>query len=128
MTITLLKSKLHRVRITQAELYYEGSIAIDQDLLDRSGMLPYEKVHVVNVNNGARLETYTIPGPRGGGGICMNGPAARLVSVGDEVIVIAYCELSTEEALAHRPKAFFFNDRNQITGALSFNPTEELTL
>ncbi|MEQ9103880.1 MAG: aspartate 1-decarboxylase [Rhodothermales bacterium] len=101
MLLTLFRAKIHRARVTQAELYYEGSITIDQELLEASGILPYEKVQVVNVNNGARLETYTIPAEPGSRTICMNGPAARLVTVGDEVIIIAYARLTPDEARSH---------------------------
>ncbi|MCH8496456.1 MAG: aspartate 1-decarboxylase [Balneolales bacterium] len=103
MTIELFKSKLHMATVTEANLYYEGSITIDQDLLDAAKLLPYEKVQVVNVNNGSRLETYTIPGPRGSKVICLNGPAARWNTVGDRVIIISYAQLTPEEARAHKP-------------------------
>ena len=82
MTISLFKAKIHRARVTQAELYYEGSVTVDRALLDLAGILPYERVHVVNVNNGARLETYTIPAKAGSGTICLNSPAARMASMG----------------------------------------------
>lgn len=112
MTITMFRSKLHRVRVTQAELYYEGSITVDQELLDLSGILPYEKVAVVNVNNGSRLETYTIPAPAGSRTICMNGPAARLASAGDEVIIIAYADMSPEEARSHIARVVLVDAEN----------------
>jgi len=98
MTIEMFKSKLHMGTVTEADLYYEGSITIDQDLLDAAHLFPYEKVQVVNVNNGSRLETYTIPGPRGSKVICLNGPAARMNAVGDRVIIISYTQLTPEEA------------------------------
>jgi len=112
MTITMLRAKLHRVKVTQAELYYEGSITVDSELLDVAGILPYEKVAVVNVNNGARLETYTIPAPAGSRTICMNGPAARLATVGDEVIVIAYADMTPEEASRHVARVVLVDENN----------------
>ena len=93
----MLKSKIHRATITQADLNYEGSLTIDQDLLDRADILMHEKVAVVNINNGARFETYVIPGERGSGIICLNGAAARLGEVGDKVIIISYANMTTEE-------------------------------
>lgn len=104
MTVTMFRGKIHRARVTEADLHYEGSITIDSHLLKASGILPYEKVQVVNVQNGARLETYTIPGEWGSGVIKMNGPAARLATVGDQVIIIAYGEMSLEEARRHKPR------------------------
>lgn len=112
MTITMFRSKLHRVRVTEAELYYEGSITVDQELLEAAGILPYEKVAVVNVNNGARLETYTIPAPPGSRTICMNGPAARLATTGDEVIVIAYAHMTPEEARGHVARVVLVDENN----------------
>ena len=97
MTITMFKSKLHQMKVTQADLYYEGSVTIDTELLDMSGILPYEKVQIVNINNGARLETYTIPGEAGSRICCLNGAAARLTAVGDRVIIIAYADMTPEE-------------------------------
>ena len=110
MTITLFKGKIHRAIVTQAELYYEGSITVDRELLELSGILPYEKVAVVNVNNGARLETYTIPAERGSGTICMNGPAARLAAKGDEVILISYAQMTPEEAKDHKATVVLVNE------------------
>jgi aspartate 1-decarboxylase len=103
MLITMFKSKLHRVTVTDANLYYEGSITIDEELLKVANILPGEKVQVVNINSGSRLETYTIPGEWGSRIICLNGPAARLNATGDEVIVITYAQMEPEEALLHRP-------------------------
>ena len=114
MTVTMFKSKLHRLRVTQADLYYEGSITIDQELLDTAGLLPYEKVQVVNVNNGSRLETYTIPGEAGERTVCLNGPAARLAAPGDQVIVIAYAELSPQEAQQHHPRVVLVDENNDV--------------
>lgn len=113
MTITMFKSKLHQLRVTEANLYYEGSITIDTDLLDAAGILPYEKVQVVNINNGQRLETYTIPAPKGSRTVCMNGPAARMSQVGDKVIVIAYAEMTPEEAGKHKPRIVLVDKDNE---------------
>ncbi len=105
--IEMLKAKIHRVTVTQAELNYIGSITIDQDLLDAAGIRVHEKVSIVDVNNGERFETYTISGERGSGTICLNGAAARKVQVGDIIIIIAYCYLTNEEADTHVPKVIF---------------------
>lgn len=112
MLITMFKSKLHRVKVTDACLYYDGSITIDEELLKAANILPYEKVQVVNVNNGSRLETYAIPGEWGSRVICLNGPAARLNAVGDNVIVIAYAQMTPEEALLHHPKVVKVDESN----------------
>jgi aspartate 1-decarboxylase len=114
MTITMFKAKLHRLRVTEADLYYEGSITIDEELLDASGILPYEKVQVVNVNNGARLETYTIPGEPGERTVCLNGPAARLAAKGDQVIVISYADMTPEEAQDHEPRVVLVDKHNNV--------------
>lgn len=113
MTISLFKAKIHRARVTQAELYYEGSVTVDRALLDLAGILPYERVHVVNVNNGARLETYTIPAAAGSGTICLNGPAARLAAMGDEVILISYAQMTPEEALEHAATVVLVDENNR---------------
>ena len=112
MTIEMFKSKLHMLTVTEADLYYEGSITIDEELLEIANLLPYEKVQVVNVNNGNRLETYTIPGPRGSRVVCLNGPAARLTSVGDRVIIISYAHMTPEEAKSHKPNIVIMNKDN----------------
>ena len=112
MTISMFKAKLHRLHVTEADLYYEGSITIDEELLEAAGILPYEKVQVVNVNNGKRLETYTIPGEPGSRVVCLNGPAARLAAVGDQVIAIAYASLTPEEAETHRPRVVLVDEEN----------------
>ena len=114
MQIEILKSKIHRVHVTQAELNYIGSITIDEDLLDAANMVEHEKVTVVNVNNGERFETYTIRGERGTGTICLNGPAARRVAVGDIVIVFSYCLIDFAVARDHRPTVIFPNDNNRL--------------
>jgi aspartate 1-decarboxylase len=114
MLLHIFKSKIHRVKVTQAELNYVGSITIDADLLDAAGILPGEQVQVVNVNNGERLETYTIAGERGSGMICLNGPAARKAQVGDILIVITYALMTPEEARAHTPTVIFPDEHNRI--------------
>ncbi|MCD4713364.1 MAG: aspartate 1-decarboxylase [Clostridiales bacterium] len=114
MLLHMYKSKIHRATVTEANLNYVGSITIDQDLLDAAGILPGEKVQIVNNNNGARLETYTISGERGSGVICLNGAAARLVQPGDVVIIIAYCILDREEAKTFEPDVVFLDSNNKI--------------
>jgi aspartate 1-decarboxylase len=114
MHIQVLKSKIHRVKITQAELHYVGSITIDEDLMDAANLIENEKVQVVNVNNGERLETYVIKGERGSGQVCLNGPAARKASVGDIVIIISYAGMDLEEAKNHKPVLIFPDDRNKL--------------
>lgn len=110
----MFKSKIHRARVTQAELYYEGSITVDKNLLDASNILPFEKVQVVNVNNGSRLETYALEGEAGSGIICLNGPAARLGCVGDEVIIITYAYMEDSEAIGYQPTVVLVNEKNEI--------------
>jgi len=114
MFLTMLKSKLHRVRVTQAELNYVGSITIDEDLMDAAGLLENEQVHIVNNNNGERLITYVITGARGSGIICLNGAAARRAQVGDIIIIIAYTMLSDEEARTHKPTVVFPDENNRL--------------
>jgi len=114
MTIEVLKSKIHRVKITQAELHYVGSITIDEDLMEAASVIENEKVQIVNINNGERLETYVIKGERGSGQICLNGPAARKVQVGDIIIIISYASMTPEEAREHKPVIIFPNDQNRI--------------
>jgi aspartate 1-decarboxylase len=114
MQLQLLKSKIHRVKITQAELHYVGSITLDENLMDAAQLLENEKVQVVNVNNGERLETYVIKGARGTGTVCLNGPAARKAAVGDVVIIIAYAGMTPEEAKQHQPVLVFPNENNQV--------------
>lgn len=113
MTIELLKGKIHRATVVQAELDYVGSITVDSDLLEASGILEYEKVQIVDVNNGSRFETYTIAGQPGSGMICLNGAAARCVSTGDKIIIMSYASLTPEEAAAHKPKVVFVDDENR---------------
>jgi aspartate 1-decarboxylase len=111
MTIDVLRAKLHRITITEANVDYIGSITLDRDLVDASGLVEGEKVQVLNVNNGNRLETYVILGKRGSGEVCLNGPAALRASVGDVVIVIAYARMTVEEARAFRPTVVFPDER-----------------
>jgi len=113
MFIEVVKSKIHRVKVTQAELNYVGSITIDEDLLDASNIIDGQKVQIVNINNGERLETYVIKGERGSGEICLNGPAARKVQVGDIIIIIAYCWLSPEKAQNFAPTLIFPDENNR---------------
>lgn len=115
MFINMMKAKIHRATITEANLNYVGSITIDSDLLDASGLIPGERVQIVNNNNGARLETYIIKGEAGSGVICLNGAAARLVAVGDIVIIMGYCWCSEEEARSLKPKVVFVDEKNKIT-------------
>lgn len=114
MTRKMCKSKIHRATVTQAELYYEGSLTLDVSLMESADMLPYEMVQVVNVNNGERFETYLIPGERDSGVVCLNGPAARLGCVGDEIIIITYAEYNEEEIKTYKPKFVFVNKENKI--------------
>jgi len=111
MLVELVKSNIHRVTVTEANLNYVGSITIDQDLMDAAGILPGERVQIVDNNNGARLETYTIPGERGSGVICLNGAAARLVQPGDIVIIMAYAWMTYEEAQGFKPQVVFPDSR-----------------
>jgi aspartate 1-decarboxylase len=115
MLITICKSKIHRVKVTEANLNYEGSITIDKKLLDEANILPNEKVQVVNLSNGARFETYVFVGEENSGTICLNGPAARLGQVEDLLIVISYCHLEFEEAKKHQPKVIYVDSENRIT-------------
>jgi aspartate 1-decarboxylase len=122
---TMLKSKLHRATVTQADLHYVGSVTIDEDLMDAADLLAGEQVAIVDVTNGARLETYVIAGPRGSGVIGINGAAARLVHEGDLVIIISYCTVTDAEARTLRPKVVFVDADNRITGTGS-DPAEVL--
>lgn len=114
MHIELLKSKIHRVKITEANLHYIGSITIDEDLMDAANIIENEKVQVVDLDNGERLETYVIKGIRGSGMICMNGPAARRIGVGDTVIIISYCSMEFEEAKKYKPTIIFPREGNTL--------------
>lgn len=114
MQISMLKSKIHRAVITQAELNYVGSVTIDEDLMEAAGLCEYEHVYIVNVNSGSRIETYVIAGERGNGVICLNGAAARSGQKGDRVIIMAYANMSPEESATHRPRVVFVGDKNEI--------------
>lgn len=115
MLRTMCKGKIHRATVTQADLNYIGSITVDQDLLDAANIYPYEKVQVVNINNGSRLETYTIAGARGSGVICLNGAAARLTAQGDKVIIMSYALYTDEEIRSLVPQIAFVDDENRLT-------------
>ena len=115
MLLDMLKGKIHRATVVQAELDYVGSITVDVDLLEAAGILEYEKVQIVDINNGNRFETYAIAGDRGSGMICLNGAAARCVSVGDKVIIMAYAQMTPEEAKTFSPKVVFVDEKNQIS-------------
>jgi aspartate 1-decarboxylase len=121
----MLKSKIHRATVTQADLHYVGSVTIDQDLMDAADLLAGEKVAIVDIDNGARLETYAIAGPRGTGIIGINGAAARLVHTGDLVIIISYCTVTDAEARELKPKVVFVDSSNRISGT-SADPADAL--
>ena len=114
MLLTLMKAKLHRAVVTQADLHYEGSIAIDRELLDLAGIFPHEQVDVWNVTNGQRFTTYAIPAPRGGRSFGVNGAAARLVAAGDRIIVTTWAQLDAAEAEKHEPKVVLLDEQNQV--------------
>lgn len=113
MELTMLKSKIHRATVVQAELNYIGSITVDEELLEKAGILEYEKVQIVDIDNGNRFETYTIAGERGSGMICLNGAAARCVSTGDKIIIMCYAQLTAEEAKSHKPTVVFVDENNK---------------
>ena len=114
MKIKLLKSKIHRAKVTDANLEYEGSIAVDSKLMSASGLKKHEKVHVLNLTNGSRLQTYVIPDEPGSKSICINGAAAHLVDPGDRVIILSYCSLNVSESDAHTPTIIRLNEQNDI--------------
>ena len=114
MNITLLKAKIHRAVVTQADLDYVGSITIDSHLLREAGIMEYEKVEIADIDNGSRFATYAIAGEEGSGSICLNGAAAKCVNVGDKVIIMAYADMTPEEAKAHKPVVLFVDDENRI--------------
>ncbi|WP_026902731.1 aspartate 1-decarboxylase [Pedobacter glucosidilyticus] len=114
MIIEVLKSKIHRAKVTQSELNYVGSITIDEDLIDAANLIPNEKVQVVNNNNGARFETYIIKGERGSGTICLNGSCARLAQVGDIIIIVSYAHMEMEEAKKYQPVLVFPDENNRL--------------
>jgi aspartate 1-decarboxylase len=119
---TMMNGKIHRARVTEADLNYVGSITIDEDILDAVGMVANEKVQIVNNNNGARFETYIIPGQRGSGVICVNGAAARLVQKGDVVIIISYVLISDEKIPTHKPKVAIMSEDNKIKDLIAAEP------
>ncbi|EPY6472291.1 aspartate 1-decarboxylase [Clostridium sporogenes] len=114
MTITMLKSKIHRATVTEANLNYVGSITIDKNLIDKANILEYEKVQIVDINNGSRFETYVIAGKKNSGVICLNGAAARMVQKGDKIIIMSYCDLTIDEAKKFNPKVLFVDNKNSL--------------
>ncbi|MGN0616039.1 aspartate 1-decarboxylase [Ruminococcus flavefaciens] len=126
MEISMLKSKIHRAVITQAELNYVGSVTIDEELMEAAGLYEYERVHISNVNSGSRIETYVIAGERGSGVICLNGAAARSGQKGDHVIIMAYANMAPDEIKTHRPKVVFVGDKNKIIRVADYEKHGEL--
>ena len=126
MTIKMLKAKIHRATVTQAELDYVGSITVDMDLREQAGILEYEKVQIVDVNNGSRFETYTIAGERGSGVMCLNGAAARMVQTGDKIILMAYAQVTPEEASELRPTVLFVDEKNKVTKVTNYEKHGEI--
>ena len=122
----MLKAKIHRATVTQAELDYVGSITVDMDLLEQAGILEYEKVQIVDVNNGSRFETYTIAGERGSGVMCLNGAAARMVQTGDKIILMAYAQVTPEEASELRPTGLFVDEKNKVTKVTNYEKHGEI--
>ena len=127
MTVTMLKGKIHRAVVQQASLDYVGSITVDPELMDAAGILEYEKVQIVDVENGSRFETYTIAGEAGSGMICLNGAAARMVQVNDHIIIMAYCEMTAEEAKEHKPYVVFVNEENKINSIARYEKHGQLS-
>lgn len=127
MIVTMLKGKIHRAVVKQAELNYVGSITVDPELMEAAGIYEYELVQIVDVENGNRFETYTIAGEPGSGMICLNGAAARQVQVGDHVIIMCYCQMSPEEVKEHKPKVVFVDDENKIAKVSSYEKYGTLT-
>ena len=127
MTVEMLKGKIHRAVVKQAELNYVGSITIDPKLMEAAGILEYEQVQIVDVENGNRFETYTIDGEPGSGMICLNGAAARQVQVGDHVIIMAYCQMDTNEAKEHKPKVVFVDEDNHISRVSNYEKHGQLS-
>lgn len=127
MLINMLKSKIHRATVTQAELNYVGSITIDRNLMDAAGILEYEQVAIADIDNGERFETYVIAGEAGSGVICLNGAAARCVQKGDKIIIMCYCGLNNEEAKTHKPKVVFVDENNTITKVGSYEKHGEIS-
>lgn len=127
MTLEMLKSKIHRATVTQAELNYVGSITIDETLMEAAGIFEYEKVQIADVDNGARFETYVIAGEKGSGIICLNGAAARMVSTGDKVIIMCYAQMAPQEAKENPPKVVFVDEKNRITSVSRYEKHGALT-
>ena len=127
MRLNMLKGKIHRATVVQAALDYVGSITIDVDLLEASGIIEYEKVQIVDVDNGARFETYVIAGERGSGMICLNGAAARCVQPNDKIIIMCYCDMDEEEAKEHKPKVVFVDDENKISRVTNYEKHGQLS-
>lgn len=127
MQLTMLKGKIHRAIVKQAELNYVGSITIDPKLMEAAGILEYEQVQIVDVENGNRFETYTIDGEPGSGMICLNDAAARQVQVGDHVIIMAYCQMDTNEAKEHKPKVVFVDEDNHISRVSNYEKHGQLS-
>lgn len=127
MTIQMLKGKIHRAVVVQAELNYVGSITVDPVLMEAAGIFEYEKVQIVDVENGSRFETYTIEGEPGSGMICLNGAAARMVQTGDHIIIMAYADMTPEEAKAHKPKVVFVDEHNQIDRVSNYEKHGQLS-
>ena len=123
---SLLKSKIHRVAVTQCELHYEGSCAIDENLLEAANILENEQVHIWNIDNGERFVTYAIKGARGSGMISINGSAARRAAVGDLVIVASFAQVAEDQAAAHQPKLVFVDEANRQVGLRQFVPTQQV--
>ena len=127
MNLTMLKGKIHRAVVRQAELHYVGSITVDTDLLEAAGILEYEMVQIVDIENGSRFETYTTAGEAGSGMICLNGAAARQVAVGDHIIIMSYAQMTPEEAKEHKPKVVFVDEENHIARITNYEKYGELT-
>ncbi len=127
MTVQMLKGKIHRAVVVQAELNYVGSFTVDPELMEAAGILEYEKVQIVDVENGSRFETYTIEGERGSGMICLNGAAARMVQTGDHIIIMCYCDMTPEEAKNHKPKVVFVDGENHIARVTNYEKHGQLS-
>ena len=127
MQITMLKGKIHRAVVQQAELNYVGSITVDPELMEQAGILEYELVQIVDVENGNRFETYTIAGEPGSGMICLNGAAARQAQGGDHVIIMCYCQMTPEEAKDHKPKVVFVDEQNHISRVTNYEKHGQLS-
>lgn len=126
MTVEMLKGKIHRATVKQAELNYVGSITVDTDLLEAAGIFEYEKVQIVDIDNGSRFETYTIAGEKGSGMICLNGAAARCVSVGDKIIIMSYAQMTPQEVAEHKPNVVFVDENNAIKRVSHYEKHGEL--